>query len=86
MKAFVPCHSSTPKSASNPSVIVYQGIVQPIRSFTRVMSSCGAREANTSVVSRAFRCATCATWSATSEQPVHAWSGQPWTPGSKKAR
>ena len=28
------------------------------------MSACGAREANTSVVSRAFRCARCGTWSA----------------------
>src|SRR5918998_3085305 len=34
MKAFVPCHWSTPKSASKSSVIVYQGIFcQPIRSF-----------------------------------------------------
>ena len=55
MNAFVPCHSSTPKSASKPSVIVYQGIVQPIRAFTRAMSGCGAREANASVVSRACR-------------------------------
>ncbi len=86
MNAFVPCHSSTPKSTSKPSVIVYQGIVQPIRAFTRAMSGCGAREAKTSVVSRAFRWARWATWSATSEQPGHAWSGQPCTPGSKKAR
>jgi hypothetical protein len=34
---------------------VYQGISQPIRAFQRSMSSCGARETNTSVVSRAFR-------------------------------
>ena len=43
--AFVPCHWSTPKSASNSSVIVYQGIVQPIRSFRRAISGRGAREA-----------------------------------------
>src|SRR5882762_7881379 len=30
-----PCHSSTPKSASKPSVMVYQGISQPIRAFRR---------------------------------------------------
>ena len=46
----------------------------------------GAREAKMSVVSRAFRWATWATWSATIEQPRQAWSGQPNTPGSKKAR
>ena len=86
MNAFVPCHSSTPKSASNSSVMVYQGIVQPIRAFTRSMSGCGAREAKARVVSRACRWATWATWSATREQPGHAWSGQPYTPGSKKAR
>ena len=45
-----------------------------------------AREAYTSVVSRAFRCARWATWSAPSEQPMQACSGQPCTPGSKKAR
>ena len=39
------------------------------------MSAWGAREANTSVVFRAFRWATCATWSATKEQPQHACSG-----------
>ena len=39
------------------------------------MSACGARETNASVVSRAFRCAGCATWSATSEQPTQARSG-----------
>ena len=86
MNAFVPCHSSTPKSVSNSSVMVYQGIVQPIRAFTRLMSACGAREAKARVVSRAFRWATCATWSATREQPGQAWSGQPCTPGSKNAR
>ena len=58
MNALVPCHSSTPKSASKPSVMVYQGISQPIRAFTRSMSDCGAREANASVVSRLFRWAT----------------------------
>jgi hypothetical protein len=86
MNALVPCHSSTPKSASKASVIVYQGISQPIRALTRSMSACGAREANTSVVSRAFRWARWAIWSATIEQPMQAWSGQPDTPGSKKAR
>jgi hypothetical protein len=86
MNAFVPCHSSTPKSASKSSVMVYHGICQPIRAFTRSMSGCGARETNTSVVSRAFRWATGATWSATMEQPMQACSGQPDTPGSRKAR
>ena len=61
MNAFVPCHSSTPKSVSNSSVMEYQGIVQPIRAFTRSMSGCGARETKTSVVSRAFRWARWAT-------------------------
>src|SRR5208283_842164 len=32
-----PCHSSTPKSASKLSVMVYQGISQPIRAFRRTM-------------------------------------------------
>ena len=41
------------------------------------MSACGAREANASVVSRAFRWARWATWSATMEQPMQACSGQP---------
>jgi len=45
-----------------------------------------ARDANTSDVSRAWRWAGCATWSATIEQPTHAWSGQPCTPGSRNAR
>jgi hypothetical protein len=45
MKALWPCHSSTPKSASKLSVMVYQGISQPIRAFSRAMSACGAREA-----------------------------------------
>src|SRR5439155_7085426 len=80
MNAFVPCHSSTPKSLSKSSVMVYQGISQPIRAFTRSMSFCDAREANASVVLRTFRCATCATWSATMEQPTHACSGHPFTP------
>src|SRR5213076_891238 len=53
MNAFVPCHSSTPKSVSNSSVMVYQGISsQPIRDFKRSMSGCGARDANTRVVLR----------------------------------
>src|SRR3954447_25630003 len=67
MNAFVPCHSSTPKSTSKPSVIVYQGIVQPIRAFIRSISCCGARETKVRVVSRACRWATSATWSATRE-------------------
>ena len=51
------------------------------------MFACGAREANASVVSRSLRWATGQpTWSATMEQPVQAWSGQPDTPGSKNAR
>ena len=41
MKALVPCHSSTPKSASKSSVSVYQGMSQPIRAFKRSMFSCG---------------------------------------------
>ena len=40
--------------------------------ITRSMSACGARDANTSEVLRWWRCATCATWSATIEQPTHA--------------
>ena len=31
MNAFVPCHSSTPKSVSKLSVMVYYGILQSIR-------------------------------------------------------
>ena len=81
-----PCHWSTPKSTSKPSVRVYQGIAQPIRAFSPAMSAWGAREAYTSVVSRAFRWARLLTWSAPKEQPRHACSGQPNTPGSKKAR
>ena len=53
--ALVPCHSSTPKSASKLSVMVYQGMSQPIRFFNRAIRSCSARETKTSVVSRAFR-------------------------------
>src|ERR1700686_4833466 len=34
-----PCHSSTPKSLSKPSVMVYQGISQPIRAFRRSMAA-----------------------------------------------
>ena len=34
----VPCHSSTPKSLSKSSVIVYQGISQLMRFFSRSMS------------------------------------------------
>src|SRR4051812_15372020 len=77
MKAFVPCHSSTPKSRSKSSVIVYHGICsQPIRAFQSRMSACGARETNTSVVSRALRCARFATWSARNEQPGPAALGE----------
>jgi hypothetical protein len=37
-------------------VMVYQGICcQPMRVFRRSISVCGARDAKTSVVSRAFR-------------------------------
>src|SRR5438874_3830713 len=41
--------------------MVYQGISQPIRAFTRSMSAFGARDTNARVVSRAFRWARCAT-------------------------
>src|SRR4051795_8159184 len=84
MNALWPCHSSTPKSASKLSVMVYQGIFQPIRVFRRAMSACGAREAYTSVVSRAFRWTRLLTWSAPSEQPMQACSGQPCTPRLEK--
>src|SRR2546425_5935008 len=43
MNALWPCHSSTPKSLSKLSVMVYHGIFQPIRAFRRSMSACGAR-------------------------------------------
>jgi hypothetical protein len=86
MNAFVPCHSPTPKSASKSSVSVYHGISHPILARQRSMSGCGARDTNTSVVSRAFRCARWATWSARNEQPPQPRSGQPATPGSKKKR
>jgi hypothetical protein len=39
------------------------------------MSAWGARETNASVVSRAFRWAGCATWSARKEHPAQARSG-----------
>jgi len=45
MNALVPWYSSTPKSTSQSLVMVYQGQDQPIRSFSRAMSGCGAREA-----------------------------------------
>src|SRR5919106_116690 len=54
MNALWPCHSSTPKSASKLSVMVYQGILQPIRAFRRAMSACGASETKARVVSPAF--------------------------------
>src|SRR5215469_14254367 len=66
--------------------MVYQGIFQPMRAFRRAMSAWGAREAQTRVVSRAFRWARWETWSAPIEHPRQACSGQPNTPGSKKAR
>ena len=76
MKALCPCHSSTPKSLSKSSVSVYQGMSsQPMRSFRLRISAWGAREMYASVVSRAFRWAGCATWSATIEQPTQARSG-----------
>src|SRR5258705_72205 len=50
MNAFVPCHSSTPKSASKPSVIVYHGISHPIRALTRSMSARGAHREPLEVV------------------------------------
>ncbi len=83
MKALVPCHWSTPKSASKSSVSEYHGMCsQPIFAFRRAMFSWGARETSTSVVSRAFRCAGWATWSATIEQPKQPESGHPFTSGS----
>ncbi|MNQ87798.1 hypothetical protein D3C85_1030370 [compost metagenome] len=82
-KTLVPCHSSTPKSASKRSVMVNHGMSsQPMRAFSPAISACGPRETNTSVVSRAFRWDRWAIWSATSEQPRQACSGQPCTPGS----
>ena len=46
-----------------------------MRSFSPRISAWGARETKTSVVSRAFRWAGWATWSATNEQPTQARSG-----------
>src|SRR5882762_5399632 len=43
MKAFVPAHSLTPKSASKLSGMVYHGIFQPIWSFSCAISGWGAR-------------------------------------------
>src|SRR5215510_10487861 len=51
MNTLWPCHSSTPKSLSKLSVMVYHGIFQPIRVFRLSMSFCGAREAYARVVS-----------------------------------
>src|SRR6478609_756473 len=59
---------------------------EPIRALSLAMSACDPREANTSVVSRTFKWARWATWSAIREQPGQACSGQPCTPGSKNAR
>ena len=78
----MPCHSSTPKSASKSSVSVYHGTWKPVRAFQRSMSGWGARETYASVVSRAFRCAGWASWAAIIEQPRQPFSGQPATPGS----
>jgi hypothetical protein len=76
MNALVPCHSSTSKSLSKSSVIVYQGMwSHPWRCFRPWIWAWGAREANESVVSRAFRWAGWATWSARNEQPTQARSG-----------
>jgi hypothetical protein len=50
------------------------------------MSACGAGEAYTSVVSRAFRCASWGTWSAMNEQPTQPYRGQSPTPGSPPFR
>ena len=63
-----------------------RSVPNPSAPFSRSMSACGAGEANTSVVLRAFRCGGWAIWSATKEQPRQPWSGQPNTSGSKKAR
>ena len=81
MNAFVPGHSSTPKSVSVPGVPGHRQL-----GLQALDVLCAAREANASVVSRAFRWATWATWSARKEQPRQACSGQPNTSGSKKAR
>src|SRR5262245_922068 len=87
MNAFVPCHKSTPKSASKSPVIVYQGMCpQPIRVLMRSRSACGPRETNARLVLRALRWAGWATWSATIEQPTQPCSGQPDTPASQQAR
>src|SRR6202044_1926503 len=55
MKALWPCHSATPKSASKLSVIVYQGISQPICAFRRAISACGARGAGAEGGSRGVK-------------------------------
>jgi hypothetical protein len=57
-----------------------------VEAFQRSMSGCGARATYASVVSREFRCARWATWSAIIEQPRQPPSGQLATPGSKKKR
>ena len=53
-----------------------------MRVFQAWMSFCGARETNTSVVSRALRWERSATWSARNEQPGQPRSGKLATPGS----
>src|SRR5215467_5011572 len=45
MNTLWPCHSSTPKSLSKLSVIVYHGMAQPIRAFSCSISFCDVREA-----------------------------------------
>ena len=82
----MPCHSSTPKSASKPSVKVYHGISQPIRAFTRSMSACGTRETNTRVVSRAVQMGDVGHLVGHHGAATPACSGHPDTPSSKKAR
>ncbi len=51
---------------------MYHGISQPIRALTRWMSACGALEAIGERGVPGVRWATCATWSATIEQPTQA--------------
>ena len=46
-KTLWPCHSSTPKSLSKLSVIVYQGMSHSIRSFKRAMPACVNKDSPT---------------------------------------
>ena len=90
--ALVPCHSSTSKSLSKSSVIVYQGMCShPWRLFKLWMSACGARDAHASDVFLACKWPGCATWSAPKEQPTHARSGyeppsRTWSPQVRRRR